>query len=120
MTDIGNKEVFARNLLRYMEITGKNRADVCNDLGFPYSTFSEWCQARKYPRIDKIEKMAEYFGCLKSDLIEDKTKKLDTMTDAEFSENRKKLMKLIEDCPEDKAARLLQVLKLFLDSDKSE
>ena len=31
-------------------------------------------KAKKYPRIDRIEIMADYFGILKSDLIEEKEK----------------------------------------------
>ena len=120
MNTLNNKEIFAQNLSEYLKRAGKSQVDLASYCDVSKATVTEWIKGKKYPRIDKIEKMAEYFGCLKSDLIENKTKKLDTMTDAEFSENRKKLMKLIEDCPENKAARLLQVLKLFLDSDKSE
>ena len=38
------------------------------------STFSDWVHARTYPRIDKIELMANYFGIEKSDLVEERTK----------------------------------------------
>ena len=41
--------------------------------GFPYSTVTEWINGRKYPRIDRIEIMADYFGILKSALIEEKS-----------------------------------------------
>ena len=63
----------AKNILRYMDLRQKSRQDVCKDLGFSYSTFSEWVSGKKYPRIDKIEIMSNYFGCEKSDLIEEKT-----------------------------------------------
>ena len=68
---IGNKEVLARNLKKYISMCGKDRKEVANALGVPYSTITDWINARKYPRIDKIEKMAEYFGISKSDIIED-------------------------------------------------
>lgn len=38
---------------------------------FSYSTFSEWVNGAKYPRIDKVEMPANYFGIKKSDLIEE-------------------------------------------------
>jgi hypothetical protein len=41
-------------------------------LGFKYTTFIDWIKAVTYPRIGKIEAMADYFGILKSDLIEEK------------------------------------------------
>ena len=51
----------------------KSRKQICEDLGFAYSTFSDWVNGKKYPRIDKIEMMANYFGIEKSDLVEKKS-----------------------------------------------
>lgn len=74
MSDLGNKEIFAKNLKYYMELNNKDRNDVCKDLNFPYTTFAEWYNGNIYPRIDKIEMLANYFGIKKSDLIERKEK----------------------------------------------
>lgn len=73
MSSIGNKIVFSKNLRTIMEQKGKDRKQVCADLGFKYTTFTDWYNGNKYPRIDKIEMLADYFGILKSDLIEDKS-----------------------------------------------
>lgn len=67
-----NKNVFASNLKRYMKQNNKTRREICKDLGFSYYTFSDWVNGKKYPRMDKVEMLAEYFGILKSDLIEEK------------------------------------------------
>lgn len=72
MSDLGNKEIFSKNLKYYMELNNKTRIDVCRDLDFPYTTFAEWYNGNIYPRIDKIELLARYFGIEKSDLIENK------------------------------------------------
>ncbi|MBQ9862115.1 MAG: helix-turn-helix transcriptional regulator [Clostridia bacterium] len=53
-----------------MNQKGVDRNQLCADLGLKYSTVSEWLSAKKYPRIDKIELLANYFGVHKSDLIE--------------------------------------------------
>lgn len=74
MSNIGNKEILSKNLKRYIDQSGKDRRELAEIWGFPYSTVTEWINAKKYPRIDRIEIMADYFGILKSDLIEDKTK----------------------------------------------
>ena len=71
MTALGNKEIFAKNLRNYIEGCGKDRRELANIWGFKYSTMSEWLNARKYPRIDKIQIMADYFGIAMSDLIEE-------------------------------------------------
>lgn len=73
MSNLGNKEVFAKNLKHYIDESGKDRRELAEIWGFPYSTVTEWINAKKYPRIDRIEIMADYFGILKSDLIEERT-----------------------------------------------
>lgn len=72
MGALGNKEIMSRNLKYYIEKSGRDRRELADIWGFPYSTVSEWVNGRKYPRIDKIEIMADYFGIKKSDLVEDK------------------------------------------------
>ena len=72
MTNIGNKEILATNLVYYMERSGKTQKELSEVVGVATSTFNDWCKAKKYPRIDRIEILANYFGIQKSDLIEEK------------------------------------------------
>ena len=74
MSDLGNKEIFSKNLKYYMDLNKKDRNDICKDLNLPYTTFAEWYNGNIYPRIDKIEILANYFNIKKSDLIENKEK----------------------------------------------
>lgn len=74
MSDLGNKEIFAKNLNYYMNINHKDRNDVARDLDLPYTTITSWCKGEFYPRIDKIQLLANYFGIQKSDLVEKKSK----------------------------------------------
>jgi repressor LexA len=71
MANIGNKEVMSKNIRFYVEKINKDRREICKDLNVSYSTFSDWYNGNKYPRIDKIEAMANYFDIQKSDLIEE-------------------------------------------------
>lgn len=82
MGDLGNKEIFAKNLKYYMGINKKTRVDVCRDLEIPYTTFTDWCNANIYPRIDKIELLANYFEIRKSDLVEDNTSRKNNTSSA--------------------------------------
>ena len=68
-----SKEVFAKNLRKYIEKRGITQKELAEIIGVSAPTLNEWLQTKKYPRIDKIEKLADYFGILKSDLIEDKS-----------------------------------------------
>lgn len=68
-----NKNIFATNLKRYMALNEKSRKDISEALGISYYTVTDWVKGKKYPRMDKVEMLADYFGVLKSDLIEEKT-----------------------------------------------
>lgn len=73
MSALGNKQVMAQNIKMYMEDKGISRKEFCKRLGFAYSTVTDWLNAEKYPRIDKIEMMATFFGVSKADLVEPHT-----------------------------------------------
>lgn len=68
---LGNREIMAKNIKKYLLLRQKTQKDVCRDLKIKETTFSDWMNAKTYPRIDKIEKLANYFGIEKSDLVED-------------------------------------------------
>ena len=114
MKDVGNKEIMGRNITRLMNEAGKTRNDVCRDLGFRYSTFTEWVNGKKYPRIDKIEMMADYFHVQKSDLIEAQTEKAATNDGDGLSESQRELMEFARGLSEEQAERALQILTLAL------
>lgn len=84
MSDLGNKAIFSANLQKFMNEKKVTRTDVCNALGFKYTTFTDWVNGTKYPRIDKIEMLANYFGIEKSDLIERKSSTPRPITDEEL------------------------------------
>ena len=60
MSDLGNKAIMAENIQRLMDSRGIDRNKICSD----------WVKGNTYPRIDKIEMMANYFGVNKSELVE--------------------------------------------------
>lgn len=74
-----NKNVFASNLNHYMKLNKVSRKQLSEVLGLSYFTVTDWVKGKKYPRMDKVEMIADYFGIKKSDLIENKE------DDAEFS-----------------------------------
>ena len=96
MSDLGNKEIMAKNIKYYMELHGKSRNEICEALGVKYTTFSDWVRGNAYPRIDKIEMLANYFGIEKSDLVEDKNKKLQ-LTPKDEKDIAKRLESALED-----------------------
>ena len=66
-----NKQIFAKNFNYYLTINDKSQSDIVQDLGITASTVSDWANGKKYPRVDKMQMLADYFGVLKSDLTEE-------------------------------------------------
>lgn len=66
------KAIFAKNLNTMLARHNKTQIEVADRLGIKQSTFSSWCTGSKMPRMDKVQALADYFGIMKSDLIEEK------------------------------------------------
>ena len=120
-----NKNIFASNLKRYMALNEKSRKDISEALGISYYTVTDWVNGKKYPRMDRVEELAQYFGILKSDLIEDKSDEHRTMqqknstltaltvrmrTDSEFAS----LIEGINQLNPEQLASIKQVVEAFL------
>lgn len=116
MSNIGNKETMSKNLKYYIERSGKDRKTLAEIWGFPYSTVTDWINGNKYPRIDRIEVMADYFGIQKSDLIEDKKEK-PTAQDDGLTDGQRELIEFAQSLSEDQAALALRVLKSLVEAD---
>lgn len=116
-----NKNIFADNLRRYMEEAGKTRRDICNALGISYFTVSSWVNGTKYPRMDKVEMLAQYFGIQKSDLIEEKLPEETEAPawDGGLPGDTQELIEYVRaNVPADKAAMALRVLRSILEDDQ--
>ena len=109
MNNLGNKPVMAANIKSQMQIKGINAKQLSRAINVPYTTVLSWIKAEYYPRIDKIEMMSEYFGILKSDLIEDKQKQPEQ---SELSAKKIEFIKRVEGMSEAQIERLEQILAL--------
>lgn len=102
-----NCQIMASNIAYQLKLKGKTRKEACEELGFAYSTFTEWLNGKSYPRIDKIEKMADYFHCEKSELIECRNEK--ALQEKEvFAMNLKAIM-LSKDLTQKEIAKIANV-----------
>ena len=115
MSDIGNKEIFARNLSFYIERSGKTQKEIAEKLNVATSTFNNWVMGNKYPRMDKVEMLANYFGILKSDLIEEKEP---ATNDDGLTESQRKLIEFAKTLDEVQAGKVLQLMQSILAFDE--
>ena len=115
MSDLGNKAVIAQNIRRLMEIAGKSRGQICDDLGIKYTTFTDWVNGNRYPRIDKIEMLANYFGVSKAELVESPDS-LPAGIGAYNPTHREPLLKLIaavDDADSEELERLRRIVAAY-------
>jgi len=66
-----DKSIFANNLKRLMSRKNVSATELSARLHVSNSSVSDWVNAKKIPRMDKIETLAMIFGVQKSDLIEE-------------------------------------------------
>ena len=109
-----NKQIFSINLKRLMEQKGVSRQDLSNVLGVSYFTISDWVNGKKYPRMDKVEMLADYFHVLKSDLIEEKGMNKTLPQVQKLTEGETALLELFRQIPEDAQKMYLEVLRASL------
>lgn len=115
MSGLGNKEIFAKNLKYHVERSGKDQKVIAEIVGVAPSTFNEWVKGKKYPRIDKIEMLANYFGILKSELIEERGEDVKISPDEpKLTEGEKMLLDLFRQIPSDAQKMYLEVLRAAL------
>ena len=111
---MSNKEIFSTNLRRLMEQQDISRQDLSKVLGISYFTISDWVNGKKYPRMDKVELLATYFGILKSDLIEEKGINKTLPQEQTLTEGEMLLLELFRQIPEDAQKMYLEVLRAAL------
>lgn len=75
---LGNKQIMADNIKRLLSAKGLNPRQLAIALDFKYTTVNDWVNAKTYPRIDKIEMLANFFNVSKSDLVENKNEEIAT------------------------------------------
>ena len=92
-----------------MEEAGKTRTDIGNALGISYYTVTDWVKGKKMPRMDKVEKLAKYFDCLISELIEEKQEQ---PAESELSIKKKEFIRKVEGMSDAQLERLEQILTL--------
>lgn len=65
------RQIFAKNLQTLLIEKNVDQSDLAKHIGVSNASVSYWLNGEKYPRIDKIQKIADFFNVPKSYLTED-------------------------------------------------
>jgi transcriptional regulator with XRE-family HTH domain len=109
---LGNKTIMAENIVYYMQRDGIDRNTLSKLVGAPYTTVSDWINAKTYPRIDKIERMAQIFGVTKSALVEKRPANIVGEPEAMIE----KVNRLLKQVPDDRRDEILHRIEALLKS----
>ena len=114
---LGNKEVMAKNIRKQLESRGLNVKDFAASMDFKYSTVLDWVNAKTYPRIDKIELMANYFGIEKADLIEENNQLHTTSEETIDLSNLREKVVMFDGKPlsDDDVKKIEQIIRLSIE-----
>ncbi|MBS7948087.1 helix-turn-helix domain-containing protein [Streptococcus suis] len=119
---LGNKEIMAENIKYFMDKKGVDRNQLCADLDLKYMTVSDWINAKSYPRIDKIELLANYFGVSKSDLVEPRNSPTKEPTPTIDLSNLRERVVLFDGKPlsDEDVEKITKIIELSLEVSASE
>ncbi|HFU4222065.1 TPA: helix-turn-helix transcriptional regulator [Streptococcus suis] len=116
---IGNKQIMAENIKFLLNKKGLNPRQMAMALDFKYTTVNDWVNAKSYPRIDKIEIMANYFGVNKSDLIEEKNRPTSSIPFQNFDPRQAILLSNYSKLDETNKNNLLKTSELLLEKQQT-
>lgn len=72
MVDEEQRRIFSKNLNKYLSLYNKTQKEVADAINVSPQTFNTWCQGIALPRMGKVQRLADYFGIGKTDLIDEK------------------------------------------------
>lgn len=65
------KQIFSRNLLSLMDKRNITQEEIAKIAGVSQQSVSNWVSAKLMPRMGSVERLADHFNILKSDLLEE-------------------------------------------------
>lgn len=64
------RQMLADNLFFLLESRGIAQNDLAESMGVSTASVSDWCSGKKYPRADKVQKLADFFNVPMSAIVD--------------------------------------------------
>ena len=114
--NLGNKQIFGNNLRYLMDQKGVTAKELSKEMNFPYTTVLSWLKGEYYPRIDKVEDLADYFEVSMDVLILEQMEK-PTVIDDGLNEKQQALIDYAKTLSEEQAVVALRLLRSLVEAD---
>lgn len=115
MSNLGNKEIFSTNLLYYLEQKDVMQKDLAKYLKVSQSTITDWIKKRTYPRMDKLQLTAQFFGIEMTDLVEPRNK-VSATTNKAVTDKEQLILDLFHKIPDEKKEFVIKMIQAAIDN----
>lgn len=88
MPDIIARNMFPVILKKYMDRDGLSQVDIAKYLNVSKQTVSDWLLGKKFPRVDRMQALADLFGVLMSDMYNPSSESSSDFSDLSSDEKR--------------------------------
>ena len=92
---------------KLLDMNGVKSADVARATGISNMTFSDWKKGKSTPKMDKIEKIAKYFGVTTDYMIGKKSE----IPSASMADDHLELIKLYSSLSEADQKAIMQIMR---------
>lgn len=109
MKKINYRKIVAKNIKKYLMKNNKTQNDVIKDLHISSSVISGWCNGVSFPRIEKLEMLADYLN----------VNVVDFFIDENTSENIQELLDISSQLDKEYQSIILEQAKTLLKMQKN-
>ena len=92
---------------KLLDMNGVKSADVARATGISNMTFSDWKKGKSTPKMDKIEKIAKYFGVTTDYMMGKKSE----IPSASMADDHLELIKLYSSLSEANQKAIMQIMR---------
>lgn len=71
------RDIFAKNLQSLLNRKGISQSDLSREMNIPVTTINSWLKAKKYPGLKNQQRLADYFGITRRDLLSNEVKNIE-------------------------------------------
>lgn len=101
-------KIIANNLRRLAYEKGVEQKEIAEAIGVSRTIVSQWMNANRTPRMDKVDALCKYFGCTRMDIMEPYGQKRETK---EITDDQAELIRLTMTASADNVALALALLR---------
>lgn len=114
MTDQEQRDVFSKNLNALLLKNNNTQLEVAEAIDVSPQTFNTWCKGKALPRMGKVQKLADYFGVNKSELI-DPPSEDGSQSNQQLSDLQQKILEAYDKLPDSKKIALYEFVKSLIE-----